>query len=281
MLKTAVACLLIALLCTTASIASCTVRDTTPVTHSPTTTTSTVQVGRQQAHDGVTVTIGEISLSDEETLVLYKVDTADNSVPEGPLRSPTLEAGGEVLRSSAQNDIDGWKVISFHPLPAGTHDIVVNFNPFTQLNGPATDFTIDLGDKVGTELPTGSGLELEMDQVVEAAGAQFRVTTIRLYIDSFWITYKPETDEASSIMLLGTGPVAPGDLLTATDDFGNPYTVEDVNARLVFDSGYPQLKNQTIIFNRFLQPGTTRLDVKITATGTIGREPFRFEIQIP
>jgi hypothetical protein len=231
-----------------------------------------VQVG------DVGVTIELVRLSAEELLVLYQVTVPDDVFTEGPLGAPTIEYGGQTIRGSS-SEVDGLGLLSFPPLPDNVEEFTINIRPYLQLNGPAADFSIFLGDQVGTTPPPQEGRELQVDQLIEVDGVQFRLTSFILYPDSFEFTYQPEPGSETAGLLLA-GPGERFETISATDDSGHSYIAGmGGGTYLNFDEGYPQLKSQTIEFDSALQPGTTRLDVRISVTGTIGTEPFRFLIQ--
>ena len=250
--------------------ASCSAPDKSP---------TILQIDQQKQVEDVVVTINQVRLSDEEILVLYEVTGPDDVYREGPLRSPTIEYGDQTLRSGAKPDVDGLLVLSFPPLPEGTNEFTINIPPYWQLNGPAANFSISLGDRVGTTLPPPEGRELQMDQLIEVGSVQFRLTSFILRPDSFEFTYKPEPgSETTGLLLAGPGPIFEN--ISATDDSGHSYRAGGGGTFLNFVEGHPQLKSQTIEFDSALQPGSTRLDVRIEATGTIGPEPFRFQIPL-
>jgi len=241
---------------------------------SPSQPPRTLQIDQYQQVAGVGVTINQVRLSDEEILVLYQVTGPDDVYREGPLRSPTIEYGDQTLRSGAKPDVDGLTALSFPPLPDETNEFIINIPPYWQLNGPAASFSISLGDQ-----PPPEGRELQIDQLIEVGSAQFRLTSFILRPDSFEFSYKPEpASETTGLLLAGPGPIF--ETISATDDKGNSYRASGGGTYLNFDEGHPQLESQTIEFDSALQPGTTRIDVRIEATGTIGPEPFRFQIQI-
>ncbi len=250
--------------------ASCSAPDKSP---------TILQIDQQKQVADVVVTINQVRLSDKETLVLYEVTGPDDVYREGPLRSPTIEYGDQTLRSGPKPDVDGLTALSFPPLPDETNEFIINIPPYWQLDGPAANFSIFLGNRVGTTPPPPEGRELPMDQLIEVGPAQFRLTSFVLRPDSFEFTYKPEPgSETTGLLLAGPGPIFEN--ISATDDNGYSYRAEGVGAYLNFDEGHPQLESQTIEFDNALQPGSTRLDVRIAATGAIGPEPFRFHIQI-
>ncbi len=227
----------------------------------------------------VGVTINLVRLSDEEVLLLYRITGPDDVYREGPLRPPTIEYGDQTIRCNSSPEVDGLGLLSFPPLPDNITEVTINIPPYWQLNGPAADFSISLGDQVGTTPPPPEGRELQMDQLIEVGPVKFRLTSFILYPDSFKFTYQPEPgSETAGLLLAGPGPIP--EIISATDDSGHSYRAGGGGAHLDFDEGHPQLKSQTIEFDSALQPGATRLDVRIEATGTIGPEPFRFQIQI-
>jgi hypothetical protein len=172
------------------------------------------------------------------------------------------------------------KYLWYPALPEGTSDFILNFPPFSTNNGPAANFSIYLGDQVGTTLPPEKGQELQIDQLIEVGSAQFRLASFVLYPDSFEFTYKPEPGrETAGLFLAGPGPIP--ETISATDDSGNLYKASTGGASLNFVDGQPQLEEQTLRFEGRLKPGATRVDVKILATGVFGTEPFRFQVQIP
>jgi len=240
----------------------------------------TLQVDQNIQSEGISITVKQVRLYASETLVLYQITLPDGVYPEGPLRSPTIEYGDQALRSGTHPDIDGLKVLSFSALPKETTEFTLNINPYLQLNGPAANFSIPLGDQVGTTPPPPEGRELQMDQLIQVGTVKFKLTSFVMRPDSFEFTYQPEPgSETSGMILAGPGPIF--ETMSVTDDNGNSYRPgTGTGTRLNFVTGHPQLKTQTIGFESALQTGTTRLDVRIMATGIIGPEPFRFKIQI-
>lgn len=231
-----------------------------------------VQVG------DVGITIKLVRLSDEEILVLCLVTVPDDVFTEGPLGPPTIEYGAQTIRGSL-SEVDGLGLLSFPPLPDNIEEFTINIRPYLQLNGPAADFSISLGDQVGTTPPPPEGQELQVDQLIEVDGVQFRVTSFILSPDSFEFTYEPEPGSETAGLLLA-GPGERFETISATDDSGHSYIAGmGGGTYLNFEEGRPQLERQTIEFDSALQTGTTRLDVRIAVTGTIGTEPFRFHIQ--
>ncbi len=246
----------------------------------PAHSTKFIQIDQHVQVADVGVTIKLVRLSDEEILVLYQITGPDDVYREGPLRAPTIEYGDQTIRSHSSPEVDGLTLLSFPPLPDNINEFTINIPPYLQLNGPAADFSISLGDRVGTTPPPPEGRELPMDQIIQVGSVQFILTSFVLRPDSFEFTYKPEPgSETTGLLLAGPGPRF--EAISATDDSGNSYRAGmGGGTYLNFDEGHPQLKSQTIEFDSALQPGATRIDVRIEATGTIGPEPFRFHIQV-
>ena len=237
-----------------------------------------IEMDRHVQVGDVGVTVKHIRLSEEELLIICLVTVPDDVITEGPLGCPTIEYGDQTIRGSF-GEVDGFALLSFPPLPDNIEEFTLNIPPYLHLNGPAADFSIFLGDQVGTTPPPPEGRELQVDQLIEVAGVQFRVTSFILRPDSFEFTYEPEPgSEAAGLLLAGPGERF--ETISATDDSGHSYIAGiGGGAYLKFDEGCPRLERQIIEFDSALQPGTTRLDVRIAVTGTIGTEPFRFHIQ--
>jgi len=248
-----------------------------------------LQVDQTVQNGEIGITVKEVHFYEEKTAVLYQITSPENVYYEAYSRSdPTIECGNQIIETiHEQNQLvsttgpDGVVNFLWYPaLPEGTSDFIINFPPFSTNTGPAANFSVYLGDQVGTTLPPPEGRELQMDQLIEVSSVQFRLTSFILRPDSFEFTYKPEPgSETAGLLLAGPGPRF--ETISATDDSGHSYRAGmGGGTYLDFVEGHPQLKSQTIEFDSALQPGTTRLDVRIAAIGVFGTEPFRFQIKI-
>lgn len=245
----------------------------------------TLKVEQTIQHGEVSITVRALQFFDDKMAILYQTSAPENIIFLPFSRSdPTIECGGEVINTlelrhklAAVEDIN---YLWYPPLPKDTSEFTLHFPPFSTNTGPAADFSIYLGDQVGYETPPDKGRELQIDQVIEFESAQFRIISFVLYPESFRFTYQPEPgSEATGIFLLLPGPSHGS--ISAADDRGNTYdTYGGGGLTLDWVEDEPQLKEQTISFEGGLEPGTTRLDVHIPATGVSGTEPFRFKIQI-
>jgi len=121
--------------------------------NTPSQSPRTLQIGQHKQVAGIGVTINQVRLSDNETLVVYHVTGPADVYLEDPLKAPNIECGEQTLRSLSKPAVDGLLALSFPPLPEETNEFTINIPPYLHLNGPAANFSISLGDLVGPTPP--------------------------------------------------------------------------------------------------------------------------------
>jgi len=167
-------------------------------------------------------------------------------------------------------------VLSFPPVPANISQFTITFPRMISLNGPGALVSIPVGDYLGKSF-AGDG-NITMDEVVEVNTAKIRFTKLVVSDNYFSLYYQPaDKTQDIGLLLAGPGPLPLTDLLEATDDKGNLYTI--TGAGTTFDRESFELKEQRIDFRGNLDPQADALHIKVNTTGVIGGT-FVFNVEI-
>lgn len=230
-------------------------------------------VDKQVEVGDVQILLQRVHISTTETLVFYKIQ-AMKDIAREPLGQPTLEYAGQVLRAKSKYNIDDSLVLSFPALPDDVDQFTVTFPRMMSLEGPGLSFSIPVGEHLSK--PYAKDESIPIDQVVDINAVKFRFTDLTVSENSFTLCYQPfDKNQFSQLLLAGPGQVS--EIVEATDDKGNHYTV--VSAGAIFDRESSKLQEQQITFEGSLDPEASKLNIRINATGVIG-ETFVFNVEV-
>ena len=224
-------------------------------------------VEQQFENDEFVLTVGNVSLSDAETLIHFGLADKLGGVPRDFMGSPTLRSGdlvldGELLHvGSAASELT----------PSGIQELIVRFPALPKDTAgftftlPKVLFQTDEGESIAISLPEplgAAGNMIELDQVVIIQGHKYRFTNVQV---------SPSRDQLSGAQLpqynvsvryepvdldAAANPLgAPLTEVTLSDDLGNVYP------QSLMDSSYDP-ETVTVQWERFEFRGAPSSEVK-------------------
>ena len=243
-------------------------------------------VEQEVENDDFVLTVGNVSLSDAETLIHIGLADKLGGVPRDFIGDPTLRSGdlvldGAILRvGSAASEL----------APSGMQELTVRFPALPEDTAeftftlPKVLFQTDEGESIAISLPEplgAAGNMIELDQVVIIQGHKYRFTNVQIVPSgtqtppyNVSVRYEPVGLEAASNPLS-----APLTEFTLSDELGNVYPLA------LTDSSWDP-ETVTVQWERFVFRGAPSSEVKtltleIDGLGRIVSMPEPAPIVVP
>ncbi|MDP2949533.1 MAG: hypothetical protein Q8P22_08345 [Chloroflexota bacterium] len=236
-----------------------------------------VLVGQQIEHDGITVGLKEMWLTDKEIILRFWHDCTPFRHLE-TMGTADLWVDGANLHGSGGGgpgcDASYLREFRFPALPRGAREITFRYGPF--LGPDIRDLTLELpiGQYLSKLSPKYGG-EVEMDLVVQSDGLAYKFTKLSADPDSVTLRYEPANDPARWQPL--SGP--PGVETALQDDKGNKFTISGSGSGWDGKNDYA-LKDATLSFKGYVDMGATLWKLTASKLGKLYRGPWEFQVDV-
>lgn len=221
--------------------------------------------------DGISITLRELRLSSDETVLAYELQAppAFLGPPSAPARiyfeDGSFIHGVPVEQPHGQG---GVQLISFPPLPDSTQNITVDFGSYL-LRTEGSDLSIGLPGVASL------GEQITLSQRLPTPGGDIVAQSLRTAADSFAVELGPEQAGVPGLT------ASPHAHLEAVDNFGHSYPI--ATRGVLFGknaSGRAFFEREVLSFTEPLDPRATQLSLKVSEFARLVSGPWQFSLAV-